>query len=130
MTTATVGSPLVPPRPELWRITDRRTFLALRQDGQRVRRGPLTVTWLPPVAVEGVSHPRVAFAVGRAVGGAVVRNRIRRRLRAALRGLLTEGGLPAGSYLIGARTEVAQLPWPAVVQGLRDAVEAATEAPR
>jgi ribonuclease P protein component len=68
------------PRPALgliWRVRDRSTFAALR-GAERVRRGPLTVSWLddgqaPP--------PRLAFAVNRKVGSAVTRNRLRRRLR-------------------------------------------------
>ncbi|MEX2294085.1 MAG: ribonuclease P protein component [Acidimicrobiales bacterium] len=123
-----------PPRtwasPQLWRVTDRRTFLAFRQDGRRAGRGPLTVTWLPPAASDRPAPPRVAFAIGRPAGGAVVRNRIRRRLRAALRELLVAQRLPAGSYLVGARSEVASLPWTDVLGHLQDAVAAATERSR
>ena len=78
------------PAPELWRITDRRTFQALRQQGRRARRGPLTVTWLAPAP--GDDRPRRGPASPSAApsGGAVLRNRIRRRLRAALRELQAE----------------------------------------
>ena len=106
-------------RPELWRITDRRSFQALQQRGRRARRGPLTVTWLAP-APGSTAPPRVGFAVGRTVGGAVLRNRIRRRLRAALRELQRQERLPAGTYLVGGRAELAELPWAELV-GLLDA---------
>ena len=44
---------------------------------------------------------RVAFAIGRGIGTAVVRNRIRRRLRSVMTELASsDGGLPAGDYLI------------------------------
>jgi ribonuclease P protein component len=117
MPTALQGQPLAPPRAELWRVTDRRTFHALRERGHRARRGPITVTWLPPAPGED-TPPRVAFAVGRTIGGAVLRNRIRRRLRAALRELRADGRLPAGTYLVGGQAELAHLPWSTLVEQL------------
>lgn len=129
MTTALRRDRMAPARPQLWRITDRATFAMLGASGTRVRRGPLTVTWLPP-KVDVVEPPRVAFAVGRASGPAVTRNRIRRRLRAALRELLAASSLPGGAYLIGGRPEVASLPWPVLVRTLDDAVRAVTVAAR
>ena len=119
MPTALQGPLVASSRPELWRITDRRTYQALRRQGRRARRGPLTVTWLPPTGGE-TTPPRAGFAIGRSVGGAVVRNRVRRRLRAALRELQAVGRLPAGAYLLGGTAELADLPWPALV----DLVEA------
>jgi len=57
------------------------------------------VLWCTFLLVDNpVSPPQVAFAIGRAHGTAVRRNRVRRRLRAAL----TDAGLPAGAFLIGA----------------------------
>ena len=111
MPTAVQGPPVGAARPQLWRITDRGSFLALRQRGQRARRGPLTVTWLAPSPGEPVTPPRVGFAVGKTVGGAVLRNRVRRRLRAALRQLAQEQRLPAGTYLLGGSASLASLPW-------------------
>ncbi len=108
------SSPLVaaraatPCRPDLdrqiWTIRDRATFEALRRGGRRVRRGPVTVTWLEGDPAE---PPRVAYAVGRRAGGAVVRNRIRRRLRA----IIHEGGacLRPGAYLVGATAAASSL---------------------
>ena len=115
MPPALQGPPVAPSRPELWRVTDRQTFQALRERGRRARRGPLVVTWLAPEAGD-VRPPRVAFAISRTVGGAVRRNRIRRRLRAALRELQAAGRLPAGAYLLGGRAELADLPWSALVE--------------
>ena len=115
MPTDLQGPLVASPRPELWRVTDRRTFQALRERGSRARRGPLVVTWLAPAPGED-TPPRAAFALNRSVGGAVRRNRIRRRLRAALRELHVEGRLPAGTYLLGGRSELADLPWPALVE--------------
>jgi len=112
-------------RPELWRITDRRTFQALRQHGRRHRRGPLTVTWLAPTPGD-TTPPRAGFAIGRSVGSAVVRNRVRRRLRAALRELRAGGRLPAGAYLLGGTAELAELPWPALVDLVEATVVEAT----
>jgi ribonuclease P protein component len=112
------------PRPQLWRITDRRSFQALRRSRARARSGCCSVTWLP--ASDPTAPPRLGFAVGRAAGPAVVRNRIRRRLRAAARDLRVAGRLPAGTYLVAAGAEAAQVPWPDLVAALGDAVQAAT----
>ena len=88
----------------IWSVRDRATFEALRRQGRRVRRGPITVTWLPGDPAE---PPRVAYAIGRKAGGAVVRNRIRRRLRAIIREVGVQ--LRPGAYLFGANAAAASL---------------------
>jgi ribonuclease P protein component len=116
-------------RPKLWRVTQRATFSALRRDGRRARRGPLTVTWMAPAAgdgTDGATPPRVAFAIGRSVGGAVVRNRIRRRLRGALGELQRQGALPTGTYLLSGDVRLADLPWSELVALTGDLVASAT----
>ncbi|TMM18149.1 MAG: ribonuclease P protein component [Actinobacteria bacterium] len=87
-----------------WRITDRATFEALRRSSCRVRRGPITISF---VRDEPGSTPRVGYAIGRRVGGAVHRNRLRRRLRA----IAFELGphLQPGAYLIAAAPAAAGL---------------------
>ncbi len=99
-------SPQGPPQPVglIWSIRDRGTFEALRISGRRVRRGPITVTWL---AGDPAEPPRVAYAIGRRAGGAVVRNRIRRRLRAITREVGAQ--LRPGSYLFGATAAASSL---------------------
>ncbi len=123
MPTALEAPAVDPPRPRLWRVRSRRTFAALRRQGRRARRGPVTVTWLAP---SEPSPPQAAYAVGRSVGGAAQRNRVRRRLRAALRELLVAGRLPAGSYLVGASAEAADLPWSELVELVGSAVDEVT----
>jgi len=93
-----------PATTRIWRVRDRETFAVLRRSGQRVRRGPITVTWAPGDPAE---PPRVAYAIGKHVGGATVRNRVRRRLRTIVRDL--EPALSPGAWLIGAAPEVAKL---------------------
>jgi ribonuclease P protein component len=126
VTAAVRSDGLASSRLQLWRITDRATFHALRS-GRRARRGPISVTFAPPHAADRPAPPRVAFVVGKAAGGAVVRNRIRRRLRAALRELQVRGALPAGSYLFGGGADLAHMPWSALVFELETAVAAVTE---
>jgi ribonuclease P protein component len=79
------------------RVRERDAFVRLRRDGVRVRTDPLWCSFVPD---PDLVPPQVAFAIGRAVGSAVRRNRLRRRLRAVLAGC----DVPAGLYLIGART--------------------------
>ncbi|MGH9210585.1 MAG: ribonuclease P protein component [Acidimicrobiales bacterium] len=90
-------------------VRDRATFEALRRRGRRVRRGPVTVVYLPAQA----PPPRAAFAIGRSVGNAVVRNRVRRRLRSVLHdmdaGRLGGPSLAPGTYLLSTRPGVVTL---------------------
>ena len=112
-----------PPSPVglIWRVRDRATFAALRRQGRRVRRGPLTVTFLPDAASSEAEPPKVAFAIGRSVGNAVRRNRVRRQLRAILRELAgrREAPLGPGTYLLSVRPAVTTLSY----QELRSLVE-------
>ena len=112
------------PRPQLWRVTDRSTFVELRRSGHRARRGPISLTWLPADPARPAIPPRIAFAVGKAAGGAVQRNRIRRRLRAAMRSLHQQGRLPGGTYLISAQPAVLQLPWADLLELVDTAIRA------
>lgn len=90
----------------LWRVRDHATFAQFRH-ARRVRRGPVTVTFVP--APSGPARPpRVAFAVGKHAGNAVVRNRIRRRVRAVLTDLAPD--LAPGAYLVGAGPTAATVP--------------------
>lgn len=101
------------------RVRDRKTFERFRSEGRRVRRGAVTLTFVP---TNEARVPRVAFAIGRRVGGAVVRNRLRRRLRAIARELAP--GLRPGAYLIGAAPEAANMDY----RELREMVEKAVMA--
>jgi ribonuclease P protein component len=110
----------------IWRVRDRGSFVDLRRRGQRVRRGPVTVTFLPEATEEARDEPpKVAFAVGRTVGRAVRRNRVRRQLRSIMRELVARPHAPLapGTYLIGAGPSVTTLTY----QQLRSRVEAALD---
>lgn len=84
-------------------ITDRRTFTRLHEDARVVRSGPLVIRVLD----DGSVPPRLGFALGRKFGNAVARNRTRRRLRDAF--IETSHNYPnlSGTFLVGARREVA-----------------------
>jgi ribonuclease P protein component len=105
------------------RIGDRATFDALRRDGRRARRDPVTVLFLPDAGAGAGGGVRVAYSVGRRVGTAVDRNRVRRRLRAAMRDVASEvgGGLRSGAYLVLARPEAGMAPYPELRRSLREA---------
>lgn len=107
------------------RVSDRATFDALRREGRRARRGPVTV-----VHLSGSGDVRVAYAIGRKVGPAVVRNRLRRRLRSAVRELdRSDGGLAPGAYLVALRPQAAHRSYDQLRHDLALAIAAATGTP-
>lgn len=109
------------------RIRDRGTFDALRREGRRARRGPVTVMFLPGADGSGA---RVAYSVGRHVGSAVARNRVRRRLRAVVRELDSRArGLAAGAYLVIAGAQAADAGYAELRGSLTAACDAVTEVP-
>jgi ribonuclease P protein component len=111
------------------RVHDRATFEALRRQGRRVRRGPVTVVYLPAAA----PPPRAAFAISRKVGNAVARNKVRRRLRSILRELespVAGEQLPNGTYLLTTRPGVAELPYSELSGLVSSACRAVTGADR
>jgi ribonuclease P protein component len=110
----------------IWRVRDRATFETLQRHGRRVRRGPVTVVYLPAPAPPA----RVAYAINRKVGNAVARNKVRRRLRAIVGELDREtvGGLPAGTYLLTVRPEVTSLPYRDLADRVRSGCTAVTAA--
>jgi len=118
------------PRPAvglIGRISDRATFDALRRDGRRARRDPVTVLFLPELGPGAAGDVRVAYSVGRRVGTAVERNRVRRRLRAAIRDVEREGGgLSAGAYLVLARPEAGATPYAELRRSLGEACQEST----
>ena len=101
------------------RVHGRNAFLAFRRSRQRVRRGPITVTFVPSASDD---RARVAYAIGRKVGGAVVRNRLRRRLRAVVGQLGPD--LPPGAYLVGATAEAVPLSFGELQTIMSEAVQA------
>ncbi len=88
-------------------ICDRHTFVALRTNGTRVRRGPLSLVFLEDGSG---GPPRVAYAMTKRVGSAVVRNRLRRRIRVICLDLVRSAAdaVPSGALLISAGPEAAR----------------------
>jgi ribonuclease P protein component len=114
----------------VWRVRDRASFDALRRDGRRARRGPVSVTLTPATLTPATGGaPRVAFAVGRSVGSAVVRNRARRRLRAVVDDLARRGALGSGAtLLVSTRSDLSELSFPELRSVVAAAVAAVTAA--
>ena len=98
-------------------------FAALR----RGRRVGGRVLWMLYAPDEGLSHPRVAFAIGRRSGGAVERNRLRRRIQSVLREQVED--MPAGRYLFGARQRAATVSYPAAREDVLHLLERAELTP-
>ena len=116
MPTALQGPPVASPRPELWRITDRRTFQALRR--ARPPRPPWPAHGHLAARARGDDHaPR----------GPASRSAARSAARSCATGSAAAcgrrsassrrpAGCPAGTYLLGGTAELAELPWPALVE--------------
>ena len=65
---------------------------------------------------------RVGFTATKRLGGAVVRNRAKRRLRAVAAEVLAERGRPGTDYVLIARKNTAERPYPALVVDLETAL--------
>ena len=102
-------------------VRTREDFAALSRSRARGRSGPIWVVHAPPGDAERPAC-RAAYAVSKKVGGAVVRNRVRRRLRPLMDQLERDGLLVPGTYLVGVRPDVADLPSPELRRHLTAAV--------
>jgi ribonuclease P protein component len=104
------------------RLHYKRDFNNLRVNGKTVKRGFLSVVFVPSDSSSG--DIRVAFAVGRSVGGAVVRNRIKRRLREALARMITKNKVvPNGDYLIRVFPEARNRNFICLAENLENVIE-------
>lgn len=74
---------LLAPAPGVDRLRRRQDFIAVLNEGKRVRHRLVAIG----VRVNGLPQTRVGYAIGKRVGPAVVRNRTRRRLREIVRAL-------------------------------------------
>jgi ribonuclease P protein component len=129
------GPPAQGPRPpvgltgRVGRVRGRRAFAALRHDGRRARRGPVTVTYR---AEPSGTLACVAWSVSRRVGTAVTRNRVRRRLRAAFVATagVPDGPVQPGAYLVSVTPAATELSYEALAGYLRTCLIAVAPAPR
>lgn len=101
-------------------------ILKRRADFLRVAAARLRMA-TPGLIVQAAPGPaggavRVGFTATRKLGGAVARNRAKRRLRAAAGEVLAERARPGMDYVLIARRETAERPYPALVADLETAL--------
>ncbi|MGH6872309.1 MAG: ribonuclease P protein component [Rhizomicrobium sp.] len=112
-------------RPELARLRIRADFLRAAR-GIRRSTASLTLETCPTPQPEARSGAlRVGFTASRKVGNAVARNRAKRRLRAAAAALLPLYGAAGHDYVLVARAATLTRPFPALLEDLKAALEAA-----
>jgi ribonuclease P protein component len=107
----------------LARLKRRTEFLEVASKGRKwvmpgliLQAAPRSATTQLPLA------PRVGFTASRKVGIAVERNRARRRLRAACDRILPQHAALGHDYVVIARTETLNRPFPALVVDLETAL--------
>jgi ribonuclease P protein component len=102
----------------LGRLTKRAEFLNARK-GARAQR-PLVVMEARRRSADGPI--RLGFTATKRIGGAVIRNRAKRRLREAARQLAPQHGIAGCDYVLIARDNTADAPWPALLDDVRNAL--------
>jgi len=107
--------------PRRERLTGKRDFQKLFQQGTRIERPSLIVLWK-----ESGRQGRVGFAVSRQTRSAVRRNRVRRRLREAYRLARGAEAIP-GDLVIVARRSALTGPFDTLVRDVRSALGAITQ---
>ncbi len=114
---------LVSPPPDTrWgfaRLTKRAQF----QRVAKGRRGNARCVALQAATSTDDAEPRIGLTITRKVGGSVERNRIRRRLRAALKLAAGNGQRQGHDYVVVARREALQTPFPELCSDLAKAFE-------
>ncbi len=102
------------------RLKRRPEFLQVASSGQKAAMPGLVLQ----ARARGDLDPiRVGFTASRKVGGAVQRNRAKRRLRAAVEQVLAAKGRAGRDYVVIARAETAERPFPLLVDDLGRALE-------
>lgn len=72
---------------------------------------------------DGEPKVRLGLTASRKVGNAVVRNRARRRLREAARQILAVHAAPGHDFVLVARGDTAERPWPDLIGDLTAALK-------
>lgn len=109
-------------------------ILKRRADFLRVAAARLRAA-TPGLIVQAAPGPaggavRVGFTATRKLGGAVIRNRAKRRLRAVAGEVLAERARPGTDYVLIARRETAERPYPGLVADLETALRRLGRIPR
>ncbi len=108
--------------PQVGRLKDRRQFLALRNEGQKVVCSAFVLQYAPieqlsaPVALEASDACAVGFTVTKKLGNAVKRNRIKRRLRAMVDELFPQHARAGYAYVVIGRWKAADVTFDALLQ--------------
>jgi ribonuclease P protein component len=96
-------------------LKNRRQFDLVYSQGRKRKARALVLFHL-----DDAPDQQVAFVASRKVGGAVQRNRAKRLMRAAFRHVASTQEMPAGWFVLIARSGILELKSDAVAQELRD----------
>ncbi len=107
------------------RLKKRADFLRAQRGIRRSAAG-LTLEVCPtPENAAQTGRFRVGFTASRKVGGAVERNRAKRRLRAAAQAILPEAAYDRIDYVLIARPQTLERPFPDLLKDLAQTLSAA-----
>lgn len=105
----------------LARLKTRGDFLRVAAGRSRAVR-PGLILQAAPCPGEGAEPLRVGYTASRRVGNAVARNRAKRRLRAVAAAVLPLHGRSGTDYVLIARGETSERPYPELVADLEGAL--------
>jgi ribonuclease P protein component len=111
-------------RAQLTRLKNRADFLRTAAARRKAAAPGLVLqVAAQPAEVSAPDRVRIGFTASRKVGNAVARNRARRRLRAAADLVMPRHAEPGRDYVLIARGDTGERPWPLLLADLELALK-------